>query len=327
MAFQDMIAEIRGSVPKMPRDYAKTLVNRAWTDLRRKNLWSFLIYEGNWVAPAPVVGGLLTATQGSNTVTLNSAGAAAFNASITSVTPAIARQLRVGLSTIYNIWAWDTVSTITLDRPYQEVSTTLTSGYNIYQPYYAAPVSDFWAFISVRDFVNFIDLYTDRYTRADLDEMDPQRTWYYFPTDVVPYQLNQNLASPTYQSMMYELWGAPQSNLVYQVIGLRKGLPLVNPTDTLPPQVGEDCVTALARMYAYEWAEANKGDTPRNQGSDWKYLIGQAGADYKRLYKEYRMADREIVDNFFANRRSTLYGKFYAEYNTMTMTAYPGAIF
>lgn len=326
MAFQNMIAEIRGSVPKFPRDLAKTFVNRAWADVRRKNLWSFLLYEGNWVAPAPVTSGQVTVIQGSNTATLTGTAPAAFNASLTAVTPATARQLRVGYGTIYNIWAWDGTSTLTLDRPYQEVGGSGLT-FNIYQAYYAAPVADFWSFISVRDFTNFIDLYIDRYTRADLDEMDPQRTWYYFPTDVVPYQLNQNPAASTYQYQMYELWGAPQSNLVYQIMGLRKGLPLVNPTDTLPPQIGEDCVIALAKKYAYEWAEANKGDSPRNQGPDFRYLIGEAKSDYERLFKDYRKTDREIVDNWFSNRRSTLYGKFYAEYNTMTNTAYPGSIF
>lgn len=326
MAFSDMIAEVRGSVPKFPRDLAKTFVNRAWADLRRKNLWSFLLYEGNWVAPAPVSAGLATTVQGASTVTLNATAAAALNASITAVTPATVRQIRFGYQTVYNIWGWDTVSQLTLDRSMQEVGQVNVT-FSLYQAYYPAPVADWWSFISVRDFVNFIDLYTDRYTRADLDEMDPQRTWYAFPTDVVPYQTNQNPVSPFYQRQMYELWGAPQSNLVYQIMGLRKGTPLVNPTDTLPPQVGEDCVVALAKSYAYEWAEANKGDSPRNQGPDFKFLIGQSAATYKRLFQEYRKTDREIVDNWFSNRRSTLYGKFFAEYNAISGTAYPGAIF
>jgi hypothetical protein len=327
MAFNDMIAEIRGCVPNMPRDYAKTLVNRAWADIRRKNLWSFLLFDGNWVAPGIVNAGTASCIQGYNQVVLSSAAASAFVASLNPLMTATSRQFRVGISTIYNIWGWAPgTSTLTLDRPFQEAGGSAVT-YSIFQCYFPAPVPDWYCFVSVRDFVNFIDLYIDRYNRADLDEMDPQRTWYYFPTDVVPYTLDLNPSSPTYRTMMYELWGAPQSQLVYNILGLRKGMPLVNPTDTLPPQVGEDCVMALGRKYAYEWAEANKGNNPRNMGPDFRFLLGEAKADYKRLFQDYRRQDREAVDNFFSNQRSTLYGKFFAEYNSLTMTAYPGQIF
>lgn len=327
MSFRDMVYEVKGSIPKFSIDLAKTYVNRAWADVRRQNLWSFLLYDGNWTAPALVNAGLVSAaTQGSTTLTLNATATSAFNASITTVTPATDRQIRLTLGTIYNIWGWDNAGTITLDRPFQEASVANVN-YSLFQCYYPAPVADWWTFVSVRDFINFIDLYVDRYTRADLDEMDPQRTWYYFPTDVVPFMLNQNTASPHFQYPLYELWGAPQTNLVYQIYGLRKGTPLVNPTDTLPPQVGEDCVVALAKKYAYEWAEANKGDMSRNQGPDFKYLIGEAKADYNRLFKDYRKTDRETVDVWFSSRRSSLYGKFFAQYSSITHTAYPGVIF
>jgi hypothetical protein len=126
---------------------------------------------------------------------------------------------------------------------------------------------------------------------------------------------------------MFELWGAPQSVLPYQLYGLRKGVDLVAPADELPPAIGEDCVMALARKYAYEWAEANKSDTGSGYyaaGPDFKFLIGEAKADYTRLFKEYRRADRETVDNWFSIRRSNLYGTFFAHYNSVTGTGGPG---
>jgi hypothetical protein len=184
-------------------------------------------------------------------------------------------------------------------------------------------MKDFKAWLTIRDIQNFQALYTDRYTRADLDQMDPQRTWYYFPTDAVYFTQDQNPASPTYAWPMFELWGAPQTSLTYQLYGLRKGVDLVNSTDALPPAVGEDCVMALARKYSYEWAEANKGDNPRNVGPDFRYLIGVAQADYNRLYKDYRKEDRELVDNFFSCHRLPNYGQF-AQYNTLSGTASPG---
>lgn len=322
MAFANLIREVRGCVPKIPLDYARTLVNRAWADIRRQNLWSFLMFEANWVSPALISSGLATTIQGLAIVTLDATAAAAFAASITGLNPVTQRQFRQGISTIYNIWAWDGVSTLTLDRAFVEAGSTGTPW--IFQCYYPAPMQDFWSWTSVRDMTNFQDLFTDRYTRGMLDEMDPQRTWYYFPTDVAYYQLDLNPVSPTYRFPMFELWGAPQSILPYQLYGLRKGTDLVAATDELPPQVGEDCVMALARKYAYEWAEANKGDSPRNQGADFKYLIGEAKADYSRLFREYRRADRETVDNWFSIRRGNLRGAYFAHYNSVTGTGGPG---
>ena len=98
--------------------------------------------------------------------------------------------------------------------------------------------------------------------------------------------------------MLFELWGSPTFNLTYQLYGIRKGLDLVNDADNLPAEIGEDCVLALAKKYAYEWAEANKGDMPRAVGSDYRFLIGDTKSEYKRLFMEYRKQDREVVDNW-----------------------------
>ena len=316
-----MIREVRGCVPKIPIDYARTIVNRAWSDVRRQNLWSFLMFEANWVSPARVSAGLATTVQGSSSVTLDATADAAFAASITGLNPVTQRQFRKGFSTIYNIWAYAS-PTLTLDRAFVEVGSA--SSYSIFQSYYPAPMQDFHSWVSIRDMTNFLDLFTDRYTREKLNAMDPQRNWYYFPTDVAFYQLDLNPASSTYRFPLFELWGAPQSVLPYQLYGLRKGVDLVNPTDTLPPQIGEDVVMALARAYAYEWAEANKGDSPRNQGPDFRFLIGEAKSAYDRSFKDYRQTDRSMVDNWFSGRKSNLRGSFYAHYNSVTQTGGPG---
>ena len=324
MAFLDMQREIHGSVPKIPIRLCKTLVNRAWRDLRRQNLWSFLLYDANWSSPAQINVGTVTTTQGATTVTVSATAAAAINvAPLGPPTPITQRQFRIGLGTIYNIYAWDGATILTLDRPMAEPSV-VNASYLIYQLYYPAPVADHLLWLSVRDMVNFIDLFTDK-TRAMIDQTDPQRSWYYFPTDVVPYAKDNNPLSATYGNMMYELWGSPLSQLTWQLYGVRRGSDLVLPTDTLPAIIGEDVVLALARKYAYEWAEANKGDSPRNSGPDFRFLIGEAKADYDRLFRQYRKDDRELADTWFQVRRTSLFGKYFSYYNSVAGTAYPGA--
>jgi len=302
MAFIDMQSEISGSVPKIPWDFAGTLVNRAWRDVRRQSLWSFLLFESNWTSPPIVNAGTVTVTQGSASAVFNAAAATAIDAIGFVPSPVTQRQFRVGIGTIYNIIAWDTLTlTATLDRNYQE-ATAAGSAYSIFQNYYAAPYEDFWTWITIRDMLNFNNLITTA-SRAEIDQRDPQRTIYYIPTHVVPYQQDQNANSSTYRFPLFEMWGLPTFVLTYQLYGLRKGTDLVNPTDTLPPAIGEDVVIAKAREYAYGWAEANKGDLPRNAGSDYRFLIQDAKADYQRLFREYRRQDRALVDNFHTKCR------------------------
>lgn len=335
MAFIDMIGEVRGAVPKVPLAAAKKFVNKGWKDVRESGMWSFQLFEGIWITPPLIKAGTVTTVQGSNQVTFDATAQVAINASATTYSLVTQRQFRVAAGTIYNIWAYDPATGIaTLDKMYGEASAVGVA-YQIYQVYYAPVtagtngmqfVPDFLTFVSVRNMQNFIDLFLEK-TRAQLDATDPQRTWYYFPTDCVPYQVDPNPASVSYGVPLFELWGAPQSQYSYQLYGIRRGADLVNPSDTLPFSVGEDCVIERAKRYAYEWAEANKGENRRDVGPNFQFLMGKADAEYLRLMKKYRMRDREFVNNWFSIRRLSLYGKFFAYYNSIGGTAYPGVAF
>jgi hypothetical protein len=322
MPYLEMSQELLGMVPKLPLPLAETLINRAWKDVRRQNIWSFQLYDGPlWVTPALITAGTCTPTLGLSTVTVDVAAAAAINAIVPPAPLVTKRQFRVAAGTIYNIWGWDGINTLTLDRAYGEV-TPAASAYQILQVYYAAPYVDHRFFLSVRNMQQFIDLFLNK-TRAMIDAMDPQRTWYYFPTDAVYYQQDQNPASGTYRYPLYELWGIPQSTFTYQLYGVREGLDFVNDTDSPPPAIGEDCIVELAKVYAFQWAEAHKGEMVKG-GPDFKFLMGGALAEYRRLYKEYRRIDREKVNNWSFTRRISLYGKVMAYYSSISGTAYPG---
>lgn len=325
MAFRDMWALVRGSVPKMPLEFAKTAVRDAYKDIRRKNLWSFQIYDSNWSSPALVNAGLATTVLGSNQVVLDATAAAAVIASVNALNPINQRQFRVGIQTICNINSFDGVNTLTIDRLYPDPSSTLTA-YNLYQMYYPAPYRDHLSFVSVRNMVMPTDLILEM-TRGWLDEQDPQRTWWYFPTHCVFYRNGVDADNTaTYKFPIFEVWGPPTSQQSYQLYGLRKGPELVSASDTLPEAITEEAVTCLAKMYAYEWAEANKGAIPRNQGPDYKFLMGETKARYNEVMRDLRKQDREIVDNWFFVRRSTLYGRYMATYNSAVGVANPGGI-
>lgn len=324
MSLQSMSAELRGSMPKMPHPYAVTLINRAWHEVRTKNLWSFQLAEGQWISPPQITNGTATTIQGSPIIQMDSVAAAQINTSGSTVYSLLTqRQFRIGSGGIYNIIAWDPTSMqLTVDRLYGEISAT-DSSYFIYQVYYPSPSKTFLRFMSVRDMQNFVDLFIVT-TREELDQQDPQRTWYYFPTHVVPYKPDNRPGTATPGYMLHELWGAPQYSLNYQLLYIDKGPDLVNPSDTLPMAIGEDVVLAKARVYAYEWAEANKGALERNQGPDYRFLMGAAQKEFETLFKNYRREDRETVDNFFSAGRKSLWGRLWGQYNSIGGTANPG---
>lgn len=328
MAYQDMIGEIKGSVPKLPPKYAGTLVNRARADVYRKNLWSFLTFEANWTTPNIINAGTVTTVQGQNTITFDAAASSAIAAAafLIPASPITARQFRIGVGTIYNIWGLNATNpnaiVLTLDRIYQEPSKS-GSAYMIFQCYYPAPVKDWRAWITIRDMLNFNDLVTTK-TKAHGDIFDPQRTLYYIPTHVWPYQTDQNPASPTFGYQLFEMWSHPLYQLTYQLWGVRKGLPLIAPTDSLPHQIGEDVVMEKAKQHAYEWCEANKRDA-RSMGSDYRFLIGETKSEYDRLFREYRLQDRELVDNYATRiRRGWSYRFLAGWYTSLAGVASPG---
>ena len=323
--FKELYRELGGVVPKIPRQLCKTLINRAWGNFRRQNLWSWLLFDANWFSPSPVNSGTVTTVQGQNTVTFDATATAAINAIGLLPSPVTARQFRIGVNPIYNIWQWDAVAGVaTLDRLYSEVSGAGAS-FNIFQSYFPAPFQDFKRFETVKDMVNNFCLDCTK-DRAWVDQRDAQRQWGWgWPTHVVPYGTDKNPASPTLGWPLFELWGQPQSNLPYALYGERKGTDLVDDSDELPNGIGSDVIIAKAKPYAYEWAESNPSSDPKVRAPNYSALAAGANAEYLRLYREYRKEDREFVDNWFVNRvpaQGT--GRMVPFYNAVTGMANPG---
>lgn len=322
-----MMTELRGSVPKLPISYTKTLINRAYADVRLANLWSFSLFESSWTTPPLINSGTVTATQGSASITFDATAIAALNAGVASYSLITQRQFRISVGGIYSIIAYNSVTgAATLDRIFGDPGGAGLS-YQVYQLYCPAPYQDFRTWISVRNPQMFIDLDLTT-TRAEVDAMDPQRTWYQFPTRVVSYAIDLRGAgtanqSATYGYPLFELWGQPIQLFTYQCYGIRKGVDLVNPTDTLPFQLREDTVVARAKDYAYEWAEANKDMTPRATGPDFKFLRQATMAEYKGLLQKDRQVDKDFVDNWLTSRMPALVGHGWGYYSTLSGFAGP----
>ena len=98
-----MMTELRGSVPKLPISFTKTLVNRAYRSIRLANLWSFNLFESSWITPPLINTGTVTTTQGSATITFDANAISALNSGTTLYSFITQRQFRIGVGGIYSI--------------------------------------------------------------------------------------------------------------------------------------------------------------------------------------------------------------------------------
>lgn len=314
MAFQDLTFGLVGDVPGLNYDRAKTFVNEALGKIYDKLIWSFQFKESNWLTPGLQFGtpnafssaGTISATAYNNQIIGDATASAAWAAYQTAGTLPLltAFQIRQPYYGLYNIIAYDTTSnppfgTFTLDRPWLEpTGTGLT--YMVYQAYFPVPVSDFKRFLDFQDFTNGSPLDFWSYTRKDLAWIDPQRTNFNQPYNVVPYEVDSRVASPTLGYMLYELWPHPLSVLPYHFDYLRRGPLLVNPSDTVSSPLTDELVLWRAKRVAYQWKEAQKGDgVQRGAGADWRYLAAEANKEFDDEFKVIADRDRDLALTYF----------------------------
>lgn len=308
-----MIAEMRGCVPKYSAALARTHIQNAWSDIRDMSGWSFQLFSGGFGTPGLTNAGTVTVTYGSATVVGDATASAAWQSASIPNSLLTQQQFRVNVGTIYNIIAFDGNSTLTLDRPYYDKSAGSGQGYAIYQCYFAVPYADFLTWESVVDINNAIDLMANgaKKFRDFADQFDPQRQIFSNPGSLIAYGTDQRgagtaNASATLGYRMYELYPQPQAQYAYATWGTRRGADLVNLTDTLPYPITEHVVKALARVKAYEWAEANKDPrNPRGAGADYRFLMGAVAKEAAAQIKDLRMQDRDAVDLWNATMTRT----------------------
>src|SRR5271156_620540 len=183
-----MQAELRGSLPKFPFAFTKTIINRAWRDVRESNLWSFNLFASTWISPGLTSSGGVTVAQGSPNLQFDPTATAAINAFQIANPYVLITQLqfRIASGGIYSLIFYNsTTGAAILDRPYGDPSV-VDGAYLLYQQYYPAPMKDFLGWISVTNPSLFISLDVTT-TREWLDQNDPQRMIFQFPTRVVSY--------------------------------------------------------------------------------------------------------------------------------------------
>jgi hypothetical protein len=305
MSFQGMTQRLMGEIPGLGVDLAGAQINEALGKVYDEQNWSFQVQEAGWLTP-----GLMFASggqsQGTITTTAYSASvvgdatAAALWIAMTGRPLITELQIRSPYYSLYNIIAFDGANTLTLDRPWMEPEGS-GQAYMMYQSYFPAPVSDFKRFIAIRDTTN--NAYLDYWslTQKDLAVLDPERTIFDEPSNVVPYQVDARVGSATLGSMLYELYPHPLSILPYTYSYLRRGPLLSLPADMIPSPLTEEVVLWRGKEVACLWKEANKGEGQRrDMGTDWKFLAAAADKEYVKCLKPVKDRDRDLFELYFS---------------------------
>ena len=306
MSLSAMIAENRGCVSNYSGSLSRIHIRNAWHDIRNLKGWSFQLGNTGYTVPGLVNAGSVTVNLGDTTVLGDAAASAAWATASNPTSLITQRQFRIGQGTIYNIVAADftvpTAAVLTLDRPWIDAYYLgPTQGYSMYVCYITAPVHSFQAWEYFLDVRNVIALQVNN-TRDILEkvnEADPQRQVFSNPGNLFPHGVDTRPGSATPGYPVFELYPQPQSVYVYSVGYSWAGPDLTDiPSQSaVPAPMTEHVVKTLARVKAYEWAEANKNESnPRGAGADYRFLMQAAMAEYKDQIKEIRSIDRDIYD-------------------------------
>jgi len=293
MSFIDYYSELRGFFPKLDVFLAQKLVNRAWNDIQKKRLWSFLIQDSALLCPGIVSAGTADVTQYSDTVTVDATAAAAINL-ISIATPVTQQQFRLPGFPVYNILTWDGTNTIVLDRLYAEGSATGVP-YNIYQCYYSVPNDlNFRKWLSVYDPINAYPLYLNK-SSQDFDRWDPQRQSISMPYFLGYYKRTNGQA-------LYELWPVPTENIGYRCKWLTAYQDFLNDADALPATISETMLMERAQFLACEWAEKMAGTYKELAGVNWPRAKADHWATYLKLERDAELEDEDtfqtnLIDN------------------------------
>ena len=309
--YQEYAAEILAHCPEIGFQLSGRLINRARQDIYDSRLWSFLTFEGVFVAP-PLIGqrfnvpspsqGVVSTTMYSNVVQLDAIATTALtgltNPLITS------RQFRAGPINggVYNIAAFSPTGGsfgggyLTLDRIYQEQSVA-GAPYQVYRCYYAPCdangnlQTDFLTFISMinPDLGYRISRTHLRTLRVEIDNMDPLRADQGLAYYVASYKTDPVTGTP-----YYELWPHPTYASGYLYLGRRRGLDFVLPTDALPGTINKNVLIECTLYYVSEWAAKNVGRFPQLKSTDWRFQMTQHNKTYNEMMIAAERQDDEI---------------------------------
>jgi hypothetical protein len=316
VAYNDLVSELVGTVPKLSALHAGQLVNRAWSKVRDFRTWSFnIVADAQIFVPAIISTGTVSTTFGSQSIVVDATAGAALNAVVTANPPlagtiGIGRQIRLGQASglasptgpNYTITAWNnSTRTITIDKPFGEDSVS-GSAYQVLKCYYAAPGFPYTSpstpdpglvrFLSIVNRANGYALSGRNlnWSQEQLNSIDPQRGG---QGDAY---IQANYGRTATGLPVFELYPNPVGRVTYSAIYFTRWPNLSAAVDLpqMPYQLA-DLVMVGTKVLAAQWALANVVTFEELGKTNWVAYAGMMQTEFKDALIQCIKVDDEIM--------------------------------
>lgn len=270
--FGEMWRELRLHCPFVPVPLAQRWIRDRYRRMLSRSLWGGTVAQAQFLIPAAYSTGVITATNGSATVTGVGTG---FSASL------IGQQLLVGgVGPYYTITAVPDAVTLTLDLVFG--GTTYNGTYTIAQCY-LTPASDFLSLKVVIDPINNWKLRIN-VAQEYLDSIDAQRTYSGLPRIIADYRF-----SPA-GIPMFEIWPRSLTQAQYPYMYYTAGADFTSDSDVPIFPIRGDVIKYGALADLAKWPGL---EDRRNPMFDLR-LADMYDKQYESAAQEIDVEDQEI---------------------------------
>lgn len=276
-----MARSLRLYVPQLPITLAEQFIRDRYRRILRSRDWSGLRRESQFILNAAKTAGSVAFTRGQNTAV---GTATAFTAND------VGRQFKAGQgSPVYTIINVDVpTQTLTLNMPIG-VATATASTYWVLDAY-VQPPSDFLRFVCVSNPIQGWRLHL-WVTQAELNAMDPQRTFMGQPYSLVDKFYNIATAGNAIPKPLYEAWPYATTDQTLYYVYMVEGADLINDIDVPVYPISSDLIVSGALADVVRWPGTRENPNPYFQRPEyWKAYEGE----YQDKLIEVERRDEEI---------------------------------
>jgi len=276
--FVDLWSELKAEVPSLSPFFAQKCVQRAFSDVRDADNWSWLEAQTVLQVPKAVTTGSVSWTQFTDKITGDATASAAWAPLLLATPPFICARNAAGQPLIgtggyqlkcldgplYSVIASDNASpnmTLQLDRIIAEPSKSGVK-YQAYRAYYGAPSSDWKSWISITNVQQGYPIVGNRLTgsQAQLAWIDPQDQ-----STEDPFMMFAAFADANGMPVK-RLWPTPVTQAGYMAIYKRRGTDLSATVD-LPASFPVNCLMERAKFYAAQFMSTQRRQP--GDATDW----------------------------------------------------------
>lgn len=276
-----MSRSLRLYVPDLPITLAEQFIRDRYRRILRSRDWGGLRRESQFILNVAKTDGTVAFTRGTTT---------AVGTGTSFASTDIGRQFKAGVgSPVYTVTAVDVpTQTLTLNMPIG-VATATAATYWVLDAF-VQPPSDFLRFIVISNPIQGWRLHL-WVTQAELNAMDPQRTFMGQPYSIVDKFYNTATSGSGVPKPLYEAWPYATTDQTLYYVYMIEGADLINDNDVPVYPINSDLIVSGALADVVRWPGTSQNPNPYFQRPEyWKSYE----SEYQDKLIEVERHDEEI---------------------------------